>query len=608
MKKCELLFLALLGCAAAASTEAMAEQEALYQPIDKELPESAGKTQDVRLYELFDRIWKWQMTSYPEFATHVGYPGQDDRWTDLSAAAIAKRRAEQKQFLSALKSIEVSELGSKARLEHDLIRKQFEQDIEGFQYPSEYQPINQLGGVQQRAPRLLAMMRAESVEDYENTLARLRALPTLLEQTMALMERGLAAGITPPRITLREVPQQVRNLLTEDPFDSPLLQPFADFPDDIATEKRDQLRGDAARILTEEVYPAYRGLLDYLEASYLPGAREKIAQSSLPDGESWYAYDVRMHTTTDLSPQRIHEIGLAEVRRIRKKMEQVIADVGFDGEFSEFTEFLRTDARFYFDQPEDLLSAYRDICKRADPGLVRLFGTLPRLPYGVKRVPSYAEKSQTTAYYQPGSLAAGRPGYFYANTYDLNTRPKWEMEALSLHEAVPGHHLQIALALELEEIHDLLKYNFYTAYVEGWGLYAESLGDELGFYRDSYSKFGQLIYEMWRAVRLVVDTGIHSLGWSRQRAIEFFTENTGKTAHDIAVEVDRYIVWPGQALAYKIGELKIKELRAHAREQLGSAFDIRVFHDEVLLGGALPLDILEQRIMLWVERAKRPGE
>jgi uncharacterized protein (DUF885 family) len=288
-------------------------------------------------------------------------------------------------------------------------------------------------------------------------------------------------------------------------------------------------------------------------------------------------------------------------------MDQVIREVGFEGEFSEFTEFLRTDARFYFDDPEDLLSAYRDICKRADPELVRLFGTLPRLPYGVKRVPAYAEKSQTTAYYQSGSLTAGRPGYFYANTYNLETRPKWEMEALSLHEAVPGHHLQIALARELEETHDLLKYNSYTAYVEGWGLYAESLGEEIGFYRDPYSKFGQLTYEMWRAVRLVVDTGMHSLGWTRQQAIEFFTENTGKTAHDITVEVDRYIVWPGQALAYKIGELKIKELRAFARTRLGSDFDIRTFHDEVLLGGALPLDILEQRIKRWVERVQRPG-
>jgi uncharacterized protein (DUF885 family) len=506
-----------------------------------------------------------------------------------------------------LKSIESSELGSQARLEYDLIRKRFEHEIEGFRFPSEYLPINQLGGVQQSVPRLLTLMPAESVEDYEDMLARLRAVPALIEQTVALMDRGLAVGVTPPRITLREVPQQVRNLLPEDPFDSPILRPFGDLPDDMPIEMKEGLRRRAKQIVSQEVYPAYRSLLDYLEASYLPRAREGIARSSLPDGERWYTYDVRGHTTTELTPQQIHEIGLAEVKRIREKMEQVMLDAGFEGEFSEFTEFLRTDARFYFEKPEDLLSAYRDICKRADPELIRLFGTLPRQPYGVKQVPAHAEKSQTTAYYQAGSLSAGRPGYFYANTYDLDTRPKWEMEALSLHEAVPGHHLQIALALELEETHELLKYSFYTAYVEGWGLYAESLGEKMGFYRDPYSKFGQLTYEMWRAVRLVVDTGIHSRGWSRQRAIEFFAENTAKTAHDIAVEVDRYIVWPGQALAYKIGELKIKKLRAYAREQLGSAFDIRAFHDAVLLGGALPLDILEQRIERWVDMTKPPG-
>jgi uncharacterized protein (DUF885 family) len=597
MKRRDLLFFGVLGWAVTASTNAATEPRDVEQPV-----------QEQRLYELFDEIWKWQMISYPEFATHVGYPGQDDRWTDLSAAAIGRRRAEQEQFLRALETIEASELRSKARLEYELIRKKFSREIEGFQFPSEFLQINQLGGAQQSVPRLLAMMPAGSVEDYENRLARLRAVPLLLEQTMALLDRGLAAGITPPRITLHEVPQQVRNLLTEDPFDSPLLRSFVEFPDDVTAESSERIRQDAARILRTEVYPAYQSLLDYLEGSYLPRTREGIARSSLPDGESWYAYEVRTHTTTELPPQRIHEIGLAEVKRIRADMEQVIRDIGFKGEFSEFTEFLRTDARFYFDDPEDLLSAYRDICKRADPELIRLFGTLPRLPYGVKQVPAYAEKSQTTAYYQSGSATAGRPGYFYANTYDLGSRPKWEMEALSLHEAVPGHHLQIALARELEETHDLLKYNSYTAYVEGWGLYAESLGEEMGFYRDPYAKFGQLTYEMWRAVRLVVDTGMHSLGWSRQRAIELFTENTGKTAHDIAVEVDRYIVWPGQALAYKIGELKIKELRAFAREQLGSDFDIRTFHDEVLLGGALPLDILEQRIKRWVERAKRPAE
>ena len=264
-------------------------------------------------------------------------------------------------------------------------------------------------------------------------------------------------------------------------------------------------------------------------------------------------------------------------------------------------DFLRSDPRFFFDTPEALLAAYRDIAKRADPELARLFGRLPRLPYGVVPVPAYAEKSQTTAYYEPGSPAAGRPGYFYANTYDLRARPRWEMEALTLHEAVPGHHLQLALAQELEDVPEFRKHGFYTAYIEGWGLYAESLGSEMGFYTDAYSRFGQLTYEVWRAIRLVVDTGMHALGWSREQALRYFEENAGKAAHDIVVEIDRYIVWPGQALAYKIGELKIKELRARAAARLGERFDVRGFHDEVLASGAVPLDILEDRITRWLE-------
>jgi uncharacterized protein (DUF885 family) len=289
-------------------------------------------------------------------------------------------------------------------------------------------------------------------------------------------------------------------------------------------------------------------------------------------------------------------------------MDRVIEESGFEGDFAAFTDFLRTDPQFYFDDGEELLRAYRDIAKRADAGLPALFGRLPQLPYGVTPVPAYAEKSQTTAYYEPGSMDAGRPGQFFANTYDLASRPKWEMEALTLHEAVPGHHLQIALSHELEELPWFRRFGGYTAYIEGWGLYSESLGEGMGFYQDPYSKFGQLTYEMWRAIRLVVDTGMHSLGWSREQAIEFFRENTGKAEHDIVVEVDRYIVWPGQALAYKLGELKIKELKAMAKTELGEDFDIRAFHDQLLGDGALPLSVLETHMKEWVARQKTGAE
>jgi uncharacterized protein (DUF885 family) len=326
--------------------------------------------------------------------------------------------------------------------------------------------------------------------------------------------------------------------------------------------------------------------------------------TDLPDGSAWYAYNVKTRTTTDMTPQEIHELGLREVKRIRGEMDKVIAQSGFEGTFAEFCHYLQTDPKFYYTDAEELLRGYRDIAKRIDPELVKLFGTLPRAPYGVKAVPTYAEKSQTTAYYMRGSSKAGRAGYFFANTYALDTRPKWEMEALTVHEAVPGHHLQISIAQELDDVPEFRRWGGYTAFIEGWGLYSESLGEELGLYQDPYSKFGQLTYEMWRAVRLVVDTGMHSMGWTRQEAIDFFAVNTGKQLHDITVEIDRYIVWPGQALAYKIGELTFKRLRAEAETALGDDFDIRKFHDACLENGALPMDILEKRVRTWIAAEK----
>jgi uncharacterized protein (DUF885 family) len=352
------------------------------------------------------------------------------------------------------------------------------------------------------------------------------------------------------------------------------------------------------------VKPAYQKLYDYLVRTYVPRSRESIGMSELPNGQAWYAYNVRVQTTTNRTPREIHEIGLREVKRIRGEMDSLIAATGFKGSFADFVKFLRTDPQFYFTDSASLVRAYRDIAKRIDPELVKMFGRLPRLPYGVTTIPSYMAKSQTTAYYQPGSLEAGRPGYYFVNTYALDTRPKWEMEALTSHEAVPGHHLQLALQQELTGIPEFRRFGGYTAFVEGWGLYAESLGPELGLYKDPYSKFGQLTYEMWRAIRLVIDTGIHSEGWSRQQAIDYFMANSAKTEHDIVVEVDRYIVNPGQALAYKSGELEIKALRAYAQHELGPRFDIREFHDQILGQGALPLDILDARIRAWVAEKK----
>jgi uncharacterized protein (DUF885 family) len=426
----------------------------------------------------------------------------------------------------------------------------------------------------------------------------------VIDQTIALLDKGLQEGITPPRVTLREVPAQAGSLIVDDPLTSPMLKAFQKFPSTIPAAEQERLKSAAVQAFREQVAPAFQKLQSYLANTYVPAARESIAMSDLPDGKAWYAYNVRQQTTTDLTPEQIHQIGLAEVKRIHRQMEELMAKTGFKGGLQEFFTFLRTDPRFFYDKPEDLLAGYRDIAKRIDPELVKLFGKLPRLPYGVVPVPSYSEKSQTTAYYENGSLEAGRPGWFNANTYDLKSRPKWEMEALTAHEAVPGHHLQLSLAQELEDVPQWRRYDDYTAFVEGWGLYAESLGDEIGLYKDPYSKFGQLTYEMWRAVRLVVDTGLHTKGWTRQQAIDYFKANAGKAEHDIEVEVDRYIVWPGQALAYKIGELKLKELRAEAEKDLGAKFDVRAFHDQVLGNGALPLDVLEKNVKAWVAQEK----
>ena len=399
---------------------------------------------------------------------------------------------------------------------------------------------------------------------------------------------------------MRDVPDQVLAIVPDDPTESAMYAPFREMPSSISKGEQNALRAEYSRLYREFVAPAYAELHTFLERIYIPGCRTSIGYSDLPDGKRWYAYEVEGYTTTKMSPEEIFAIGKEEVASIRQEMRDVVAASDFDGDLEEYEEFLRTDPQFYYDDPEELLRGYRDICKRADPALAKLFGYLPRMPYGVIPIPDYMAKSQTTAYYSGGSIETGRPGYFYANTWDLASRPKWEMEPLALHEAVPGHHLQISIAAELDDLPKWRRRGGYTAYVEGWGLYSESLGEEMGFYTTTSTKYGQLSYQMWRAVRLVVDVGIHHKGWSRQQAIDYFRSNSGKSLHDIEVEIDRYIVWPGQALAYKIGERKIVELRKRARTKLDDAFDIRDFHDEILGDGPMPLDLLEKKIDAWI--------
>ncbi len=597
-----LFFAAILSfVSVAAAVESIQEMEQVAREI---AAEKGGRPDSERLHRLFDSLWNHSLHEYPELATRKGFPGQNDRWSDMSLDAIARRKSLLDPLQKAILSIDRSELNETDQVSYDLFRRNIKRAIEGRRFRPELMPMTQMGGIQQWTPSMLAMMPASKVADYEDIIARLEGLSTLVDQQITLMREGLRLGLTPPKGPLSSLPDQAAKQATDDPMKSPLMRPFVKMSASLTDEDKKQLKQRAVEAYKRYAKPSFELLHTFLRDEYVPNCREEIGRTKLPDGKAWYAYMVEGSTTTDLTPKEIHEIGLSEVRRIREQMEAIKKQTGFEGTLQEFFEFLRTDKQFFYDTPAQLLAGYRDICKRADPQLIKLFKKLPRQPYGIKPVPSYSERSVPTAYYQPGSMDAGRPGYFFANTYALETRPKWEMEALSLHEAVPGHHFQLAIADELEGLPEFRKNDHYTAYVEGWGLYAESLGEDMGFYQDPYSKMGQLTYEMWRSIRLVVDTGMHALGWTRQQAIDFFKENAGKSEHDIVVEVDRYIVWPGQALAYKIGELKIKEIRAKAEKELGDKFDIRSFHDELLGAGALPLSILEDRMNAWVERER----
>ncbi len=569
------------------------------------------------LYDQFDREWQYWMAQYPEVAAGFGVPGGEGRWTDYSRDAIIARATYVRESLDRIKFVDRAILDVADQLNYDLYRQMLETAVEGLDLQNDaipirgvtsrnlMMPMNQMEGMQQDIPRTIALMPAQTPAELSNIVSRLRAIPAVVDQTIALMREGVTEKMTPPRIVLRDLPGQVMAQVVDDPLKSPMLAAFVQRPAGVPEGEWPVLVDQASSAYRQQVAVAFRRLHVFLTEEYLPACRETIGASALPKGDALYQYNAKWHTTTSKTAKEIHDIGLAEVARIRGEMEKVLSQAGYANRFDDFVRFLRTDRRFYYTDANALVSGYRDVAKRADPELAKLFGRLPATPYGVIRVPDAVAPSQTTAYYEPGALTAGRPGYMFANTYKLEARPKYEMEALTLHESVPGHHLQISIAQELTGLPEFRKNSSYTAYVEGWALYAESLGDRMGFYQDPYSKFGQLTYEMWRAVRLVVDTGLHSMGWPRQQAIDFFLKNTAKTLQDITVEVDRYIVWPGQALGYKMGELKLQELRAAAQAQLGANFDIRAFHDEVLASGAVPLDVVEQRIKAWVERTRK---
>jgi uncharacterized protein (DUF885 family) len=551
------------------------------------------------LKQLFDDEWEWTMREFPTFASSLGDRRYNDRLTDVSLAAAARRDEHRHETLARLSKIDRARLSTADQLNYDLFRKDLENDVEEYRLRLHLMPVTQRGGVQSE-DELAELLRFQTVKDYEDWLARLRAFPVYVDQTLEVLREGVRAKMLWPKVTLQRVPAQLDRQLNARTEESGFYKPFREFPKDISDAERARLSQQGREAVEQSVMPALKKFRDYFVKEYLPASFDQVGAWQWPNGAEAYAFLARRYTTTDMTPEQIHEKGLSEVARIRAEMQKVMAQVGFRGSLKEFFKKLRTDDQFYYKRPEDLLDAYRAVAKRIDPNLVKVFKTLPRQPYGVIPIPDTLAPDTTTAYYQQGSADGTRPGYYYVNLYKPETRPKWEMMALSLHESVPGHHLQIARAMELGEIPKFRRYGGYTAFVEGWGLYAESLGEEMGLYDDPYSKFGQLTYEMWRAVRLVVDTGMHYYKWDRQKAIDYFLDNAAKTELDVTNEIDRYITDPGQALAYKIGELKIKELRARSKAALGDRFDVREFHDIVLGSGAVPLDVLERNVDAWL--------
>jgi uncharacterized protein (DUF885 family) len=551
------------------------------------------------LHVLFDAEWERYLYASPVMATYIGDHRYDDRWPDLSPDGLKASYAGDKAVIAALDQIDPKQLTAADQLNRDLFRRQYQANIDTYDYGSQYTPLSQRSGLTS-LHSLTDIVVFQTVKDYEQWLARIGTIDQLIDQNIELMREGVRRGQVPPKIIMQRLPPQLDKQIVTDPTKSPFYAAFVKMPDSIPVAEQARLQAAARDAITQTVVPSYAKLKQYVVEEYLPRTRESVGLWDTPNGATRYAALARFYTTTNLTPDEIHAIGLKEVARIRGEMMKVIAQTGFKGSFDEFLTYLRTDPKFRYTDPKELLQAYEAMSKRVDPMLPQYFGKLPRMPYGVRPIAEQVAPDTTTAYYQGPGIDGKRAGYYYVNLYKPEERPKYEIPVLTIHEAVPGHHLQISLAQELGELPRFRRDFEATAFVEGWALYSESLGEEMGFYEDPYDKFGQLTYEMWRAVRLVVDTGLHHKQWSRQQAIDYFKANAAKTELDIINEIDRYIGDPGQALAYKIGELKIKQLRGEATAQLGNRFDIRAFHDVVLGSGAVPLDVLEANVRRWM--------
>ena len=569
--------------------------------LDNNQVQEAVIDENIRFEDFLADQWEQNLEDSPIFASLLGNKKFNQDITSNNIKTFESNKLKLKIALNSLNSFNYNQLNSANKLNYQLKEISLSNAIEASNYPSYYLSLNQRGGVQsyyETGDRLVY----SSKQDYEDWLIRLSKYVDNIINTKNNLEKGIQNGYTQPRLVTSQVIAQIDNILNSNIEDNPYLKIFINADDSFfAKGEKEDLIIRATELIRVDIIPSYVELNNFLKNIYLPNSRESIGLSDIPDGAAWYEYAARYHTTTNLTPDEIHNIGLKEVKRIRNEMEQIINNLQWDGDFKSFLNYLRTSPRFYYDNPDDLLNAYLIMAKSIDPLLPKIFKVFPRAPYGVIQIPAESAPFTTTAYYN--SPAKGRPGYFYANLYKPESRPKYEIPVLTVHEAVPGHHFQISIAQELENVPTFRKYQSFTAFVEGWGLYSEELGEFMNLYDDPYDKFGQLTYDMWRAIRLVVDTGMHYKDWSRQDAIDLFIENTAKSRLDIENEVDRYIAWPGQALAYKIGQLKILELRNKAELELGDKYDIKDFHHEVLKRGSLPLDILEEYINEWIKES-----
>jgi uncharacterized protein (DUF885 family) len=563
---------------------------------------AADTTSSAQFLALLNEAWEFALREDPLFATNTGDHRYDDQLPRVSLADAKRRDAARHSFLTRLQAIDRNVLTPTDQANYDIFGRQLRDDLRDYEFQLHLMPVTDRNGFHIEFPELPRNLSLSTLRDFENYIARLRGFAEYAAGHVEVMREGVRLGMTAPSVIMQRYHEPLEAQIVENPEQSLLYTPFRAFPDAVPESHHERLRTAARTAISKSVVPGYRHFLDFMKEEYVPNCRGTIAASALPRGRDFYRYCVGKFTTLDnLTPDEVHAIGQDEVKRIRGDMDKIIRDVEFDGDFDKFTKFLRTDSRFYAKSAEELEKEVAYAMKRMEGQLPTLFGQLPRMPCGVRQVPAYIAPQATFAYYQPPTGDRRRAGFFYINTYNLPMRPLYMIEALSLHESIPGHHLQIALQQELDNLPNFRKYGGFTAFVEGWALYSERLGLESGFYQDPYSDFGRLTMEIWRACRLVVDTGMHYSGWTREQAIEFMRANSAMPIHDIRAEVDRYIGWPGQALAYKIGELKIRELRNEAESRLGGEFDIRGFHDVVLGSGSVPLGLLEENVHRWTE-------